>query len=142
MDYLGPTLIVFAILLVVAVAAFAFEPAKPLEAWLKLAERYQTARRPSERQFTDQTLLFGLKRLNRLNEFARFDATIDDFGLWIVYGNNEQDDVPSALKVPGTHVRFLARQGRQYLFELYAEPPMRMAAYGEFGEQLMQRCQA
>lgn len=142
MDYLGPTLIVFAILLVVAVAALTFEPAKPLEAWLKLAERYQTARRPSERQFTDQTLLFGLKRLNRLNEFARFDATIDDFGLWIVYGNNEQDDVPSALKVPGTHVRFLARQGRQYLFELYAEPPMRMAAYGEFGEQLMQRCQA
>lgn len=142
MDHLGPTLIVFAILLVVAVAALAFEPAKPLEAWLKLAERYQTARRPSERQFTDQTLLFGLKRLNRLNEFARFDATIDDFGLWIVYGNNEQNDVPSALKVPGTHVRFLARQGRQYLFELYAEPPMRMAAYGEFGEQLMQRSQA
>jgi hypothetical protein len=141
MEYIGPTFIVFAILIVVTIAAFSFEPANPLEAWIKLGERYQTSRRPSERQFTNLQLMFGVKRLSRLNDFARFDAAIDDFGLWIVYGNSGQDDVPDALKIPGTHVRFRGEHGGQYLFELYAEPPVRMAAKGEFGEALKQRCQ-
>ena len=142
MEYLGPTLVVFAILLVVTIAAFSFEPANPLEAWFKLAERYQTGRRPSAVEFSDQSLLFGVKRVTRINEFARFDVTIDDFGLWIVYRNNDQDDVPSALKIPGTHVRFRGRHGQRYLFELYAEPPVRMAVRGNLGATLMQKCSA
>ena len=141
MDYFGPTFIVFAVLLVVMIAALSFQPANPLDAWLKLAQRYQTARRPSERQFTEQKLQFGIKRVSSLNDFARFDATIDDFGLWIVYSNNTQEEVPSALKIPGTHVRYVGENGRKYLFDLYAEPAIRMAASGEFGETLRQRCQ-
>lgn len=141
MDYLAPTFIVFAILLVVTIAALSFEPGNPLDAWLKLAQRYQTPHRPSERQFTNQVLLFGQKRANKLNDFARFDATIDDFGLWLIYGNNPQEEIPSALKIPGTHVRFIGDHGGKQLFELYAEPPVRMAASGEFGEALKQRCQ-
>ena len=141
MDYLGPTFIVFAVLLVVMIAAISFQPANPLDAWFRLAERYQTPRRPSEKQFTNQALMFGLKRVKRLNDFARFDATIDEYGPWIVYSNNPQDEVPSALKIPGTHVRFVGEHGRKYLFELYAEPPIRMAASGEFGATLRQRCQ-
>lgn len=141
MDYLGPTFIVFAVLLVVMIAALSFQPANPLDAWLKLAQRYQTARRPSERQFTGQKLQFGIKRVSSLNDFARFDTTIDDFGLWIVYNNNGQEEVPSALKIPGTHVRYVGEHGRKHLFDLYAEPPIRMAAPGEFGETLRQRCQ-
>jgi hypothetical protein len=141
MDYLGPTFIVFAILLVVMIAALSFQPANPLDAWIKLAQRYQTPRRPSERQFTGQKLQFGAKRVSSLNDFARFDTTIDDFGLWIVYSNNAQDEVPSVLKIPGTHVRFVGEHGRKYLFDLYAEPPIRMAASGDFGDTLRQRCQ-
>ena len=142
MDYLAPTFIVFAVLLVVIIAALSFQPSNPLDAWFRLAERYQTSRRPSETQFTDQALLFGLKRVKRLNDFARFDTTIDDFGLWIVYRNNDQDEVPSALKIPGTHVRFVGEHGRKFLFDVYAEPAIRMAASGEFGETLRPRCQA
>jgi len=142
MDYLGPTFIVFAILLVVTIAALSFEPSNPLDAWLRLAERYQTPRRPVDTQFANEQLLFGLKRVNRLNDFARFDLAIDDYGLWIVYANNDREDLPSALKIPGTHVRFVGKHGRRYVFELYAEPPIRMAARGAFGETLMQRCQA
>ena len=141
MDYHGPTFIVFAVLLVVMIAAISFQPANPLDAWFRLAERYQTPRRPSEKQFTSQALMFGLKRVKRLNDFARFDTTIDEYGLWIVYSNNPQDEVPSALKIPGTHVRFVGEHGRKYLFDLYAEPPIRMAASGEFGATLRQRCQ-
>lgn len=142
MEYLGPTFIVFVILLVVTIAAFSFEPANPLEAWFKLAERYQTGRRPSAVEFSDQSLLFGVKRVRRLNDFARFDVTIDDFGLWIVYRNNDQDDVPSALKIPGTHVRFRGQHGQRYVFELYAEPPVRMAVRGNLGATLKQRSSA
>ena len=142
MEYLGPTLVVFAILLVVTIAAVSFEPADPLEAWFKLAERYQTSRRPSAVEFSDQSLLFGLRRVKRLNDFARFDVTMDDFGLWIVYRNNDREDVPDALKIPGTHVRFRGQHGKRYLFELFAEPAVRMAAGGDFGELLKQRCKA
>ena len=39
MDFLGPTFIVFAILLVVTIAALSFEPVNPLDAWLKRAMR-------------------------------------------------------------------------------------------------------
>ena len=91
--------IVFIVLLVVVIASLAYEPANPFDAWLKLAERYQTSRRPSEIQFTNQVLMFGAKRVKRLNDFARFDVTIDDFGLWIIFRNNDQEEIPDALKI-------------------------------------------
>jgi len=140
MDYLGPTFIVFAILVVVVIAAVAFEPANPFESWVRLAERYQTARRPSELHFSDQRLLFGAKRLKRLNDFALFDAAIDSFGLWIIYKNNDNQELPDALKIPGTHVRFRGQQGNQYVFELFAEPPVRICVRGELGAQLQKHC--
>jgi hypothetical protein len=141
MEYITQIFIVFAILMVVVVASLRFEPGNPYDAWMKLAERYQTARRPSEIQFTDQRLMFGPKRVKRLNDFARFDTAIDDFGLWIIYRNNDQDELPSALKIPGTHVRYEAHHGQQYLFQLFAEPTIRMAARGKFGETLMNQLQ-
>jgi hypothetical protein len=139
MEFMPQIFIVFAVLLVVVVAALTFEPGNPYEAWLKLAQRYATERRPTAIQFTDQHLMFGHKRVKRLNDFARFDTAIDDFGLWIIYRNNDQEEVPDALKIPGTHVRFEAHHGQQYLFQLYADPPVRMTAKGEFGETLMNK---
>ena len=139
MEYLTQIFIVFIILFVVVIAAVSFQPANTLDAWMKLAERYQTGRRPSEIQFSDQLLMFGTGRVRRLNDFARFDVTIDDFGLWIIYRNNDQEELPSALKIPGTHVRYEAHHGQQYLFKLFAEPPVRMAAKGDFGAQLLSK---
>jgi hypothetical protein len=141
MEFVGPTFIVFAILIIVAVAAVSYTPAAPYDAWLKLTQRYQTDRRPTVVQFTNQVLMFGEKRVKRVNDFARFDTTIDDFGLWIVFRNNDQQEIPNALKIPGTHVRYEAHHGDQYLFQLYGEPPIRMTAKGEFGETLMKKVQ-
>ena len=143
MEGLGSTLIVLAILLVVTIAAVSFEPANPLEAWLKLVERYGTERRPSAVQYPDQRLLFGVgkKRVKSLHDLARFDVTIDGFGLWIVFKNATSGDLETGLKIPGTHVRFELEHGQQYLFQLYAEPPVRLAVRGELGETLMQRSQ-
>ena len=67
--------------------------------------------------------------------------TIDDFGLWIIFRNNDQEEIPDALKVPGTHVRYEAHHGQQYLFQLYAEPAIRMTAKGDFGAALMNKLQ-
>ena len=143
MGDIGTILIVFVTLLVVTIAAISFEPANPLEGWLKLSERYATERRPTTIQFVDQKLLFGVGkgRVKGLTDFARFDATIDAFGLWIVFKNNPSDEVASVLKIPGTHVRFQGQHGQQHMFQLYAEPPVRLATRVEFGEALMQQCE-
>ncbi len=144
MDYLGPTLVVFAILLVVTLAALSFEPANPFEKWLSLAQRYATERRPSAVQFAGQRVLFGGRRgrLKPLNEFVSFDVTIDDFGVWLVCKGVDADKVPDALKIPGTHVRSRGAHGRNHVFEVYAEPPVRIALRGEAGAELQSRCRS
>lgn len=144
MDYIGPTLVVFAVLIAVAVAAIAFEPANPFAKWLQLAKHYATERRPSAVQYTRQKILFGSAKgqLGSLTDFVSFDVTIDDFGLWIICRGIESDEIPSALKIPGTHVRFHGEHGKNYLFDLYAKPPVRIAVRGELGEALQQRCQS
>ena len=141
MSFLGPTLVVFAILAAVAIAAVAFEPANPFEKWIRLAERYATERRPSEVQFADQRMLFGGKRgrLKPLTPFVTIDATIDDFGLWLVCKGVEGEDFDPALKIPGTHVRAAGEHGQHLLFDLYAEPPVRIAVQEALGRELLQR---
>ncbi len=141
MDYFGPTFVVFAILIVVAIAAASFEPAKPFEKWVRLAERYATERRPFEVQFADQRMLFGgaRGRLKPLTPFVTIDATVDDFGLWLVCKGVEAEEFDAVLKIPGTHVRAVGEHGGRYLFELYAEPPVRIAVQKGLGRELMQR---
>ena len=128
-------------LLVVVIAALRFEPADPFAAWIKLAERYATDRRPSSVRFAGQRIRFGARRgkPKHLNSFVTFDTTIDDFGLWIVCNGIDEDQFPAALKIPGTHVRFVAEKRNEYVFDLYAEPPVRMAVHGEFGQLLAEQ---
>ena len=141
MDFLGPAFVVFAILIVVAIAAVSFEPANPLEQWLRLAERYATERRPSEVGFANQRMLFGGKRgsLKPLTPFVTIDATVDDFGLWLVCKGIEDEQFQPAVKIPGTHVRPAGNHGKHYVFELYAEPPVRIAVQGALGQELASR---
>ena len=141
MDLIGPAFVVFAILIVVAIAAVSFEPANPFEHWVRLAERYATERRPSEIGFADQRILFGGKRgrLKPLTSFVAFDATVDDFGLWIVCKGVEAEQFDPALKIPGTHVRAAGSNGKYHVFELYAEPPVRIAVGGALGQELASR---
>ena len=144
MDFLGPAFVVFAILIGVAVAAVSFEPANPFEQWLRLAERYATERRPSEVEFADQRILFGSKRgrLKPLTPFVTIDATVDDFGLWLVCKGVDAEGFDPALKIPGTHVRAAGMRGKHYVFELFAEPPVRMAVPGALGQELTNRARS
>ena len=141
MDFFGPAFVVFAILIVVAIAAVAFEPANPFERWLRLAERYATERRPSEVQFPGQRILFGGKRgrLKPLTPFVTIDVTVDGFGLWLVCKGVEAEQFDPAVKIPGTHVRAAGKHGKHQVFELYAEPPVRIAVQGALGQELADR---
>jgi hypothetical protein len=131
MEYLTEAFIAIAIIAVVAIAAVSFEPSNPLAPWLKLADRYGTDRRPSQRAFTDIGVLF----------FGKFDVELDDFGLWLIYKGPLPDDCAAGIKVPGTHVKFVKQKGDQYLFDLFAEPPVRIAMQGEPGAMIQQKCQ-
>lgn len=141
MDFIGPAFVVFAILIVVAIAAVSFEPANPFEKWVQLTERYATERRPFEVEFADQRMLFGGKRgrLKPLTPFVTIDATVDDFGLWLVCKGIEAEQFDPAVKIPGTHIRAAGKHGKHHVFELYAEPPVRIAVQDALGQQLANR---
>ena len=143
MEYMGEAFIALAVLLVVVIAAFSYQPANPLESWLRLAQSYGTGRQPSQVSFPDQEVLFGAKRggLKKLSIAAKFDATVDDFGFWLTYKGPLPEDATETIKIPGTHVRFVLQNGDQYVFELFAEPPVTVALKGELGATLMERCQ-
>lgn len=143
MENLGPAFIALAVLLVVVIAAFSFEPSNPLEPWLRLIQSYATQRAPSQVSYTDEDIRFGGKSgsLKSLSIAAKFDATLDDFGFWLTYKGPLPDEVPDTVKVPGTHIRFLAQKGDQFLFDLFADPPLKVGVRGELGSALMERCQ-
>jgi len=143
MEYLGSALVALAVLLVVVIAAFSFEQANPLDLWLRLVQSYATPRAPSQVSYTDQDIRFGTKtgNLKNLAIAAKFDATIDDFGFWITYKGPLPEGVPDTVKLPGTHVRFVGQKGSEFVFDLFAEPPVKIGLRGELGNALMERCQ-
>ena len=126
MEHMGSALIALAVVLVVAIAAFSFEPKNPLEMWVRLAQAYATNRQPSQVSYANQDVQFGGKRggLKNIAIAAKFDATVDDFGFWLTYKGPLPEDCPDTVKIPGTHVRYISRVGRQQVFELFASPPV------------------
>lgn len=143
MEYFSETLVVLLILVSVAVAAVMFEPADPLDAWRRLAERYGTSDRPSNAQHAMQQIQFGGPRgtLKPLSPDATFDVAIDDFGLWIAARGIDAGDVSPTLKIPGTHVRPAGKRKNGFVFKLYAEPPVRILVEGELGSELLRKSQ-
>lgn len=143
MENLGSAFIALAVLLVVVIAAFSFEQTNPLDPWLRLIQSYATQRAPSQVLYPNQDVRFGAKSgsLKSMSIAAKFDATIDDFGFWLTYKGPLPDEVPDTVKVPGTHVRFVAQKGDQFIFDLFAEPPVKIGVRGELGSTLMERCQ-
>ena len=143
MEFLSETLIVVVVLVAVAIAAVTFEAADPIEFWNRLAERYAADSRPDSARYAGQQILFGGPRgfLKPLSRDASFDVAIDDFGLWIAARGIDAQGAPLVIKIPGTHVRPAGRRGQGQVFELYAEPPVRIAVTGELAAELLQKSQ-
>lgn len=142
MEYLGSALIALAALLVVVIAAFSFQPANPLDPWLRMVKSYAAGTRAPKVAFADQDVQFGAKRsgLKNLAIAAKFDATIDEFGFWLTYKGPLPEDCPATVKIPGTHIRHVSSAGRQEVFEVFASPPIKIGLRGELADELQQRC--
>lgn len=142
MAYMTQAFIALAVIAVVAIAAVSFEPANPFASWLELAKRYGTDRLPSQFVFTGEHILFGATRgpLRSLKQYAVFDATLDEYGLWLHVKGTIPDGCPPTLKIPGTHIRSVKQKGEDYHFEIFAEPPVKMVAHGALGKGIMRRC--
>ncbi len=144
MEYFSETLIVLMILVGVAVAAVAFEPADPLENWKRLTEHYATSGWPGDPQFTMQQIHFGGPRgaLKPLSPSATFDVEVDEFGLCLAGRGIGAEDTPDIVRIPGTHVRPAGKRRQGYVFKLYAEPAVRILVGGELGSELLRKSQA
>ena len=141
MEYLGETIVVLLILVGVAVAAVAFEPADPLENWNRLIERYGTSNWPGNPQFTAQQIQFGGPRgaLKPLSPEATFDAEIDEFGLCLAGRGIDSGGNSHIIRVPGTHIRPGGKRKQGLVFKLYAEPPVRILVAGELGSEMLRK---
>jgi len=141
MEYMGSAFIALAVLLAVVIAAFSYNPANPLEPWLRLVKSYAAGARAPKVSYPDQAVQFGARRggLKDLAIAAKFDTTIDDFGLWLTYKGPLPADCPATVKIPGTHIRYLSGSGQKEIFEVYASPPVRMGVRGELAAELLQR---
>ncbi len=144
MEFLGQALVVFGILIAVAIAVVAFEPASPVAKWVELSKRYATSERPEALSFRGQTILFGGTRgaLKPLVDGLRFDIATDDFGLWLIVNGADPELIEKpVLRIPGSHVRYQKQNGDEYLFDLFAEPPVRIALTGEAGQTVKALCE-
>ena len=143
MEYFSETLVVLLILVAVAVAAVAFEPADPLDNWKRLTERYAANGWPGSPQFTMQQIHFGGPRgaLKPLSESATFDVEIDDVGLCLAGRGIGAEDTPDIIRIPGTHVRPAGKRKQGYVFKLFAEPPVRILVSGELGSEMLRKSQ-
>lgn len=144
MEFLGQALVVFGILIAVAIAVVAFEPASPVARWVELAKRYATSERPESIGFRGQTIWFGGTKgaPKPLVDGLRFDIATDDFGLWLIANGADRELIEKpVLRIPGSHVRFHKQQGETCFFDLFAQPPVRIALQGEAGQTLRSLCE-
>lgn len=133
MDFLASPFGVMAILGIVAVAAFAYQPAKYVGVWRKVAERYETDRRPSSVAFPDEDVAFGV------SEFTRIDAALDDEGFWMLYSGPDPRTAPGCTLIPWDCIRFKADTGSKHNFQIRLKKPLEFFVSPELGSALQRR---
>ena len=133
MDFLASPLGVFAILGIVAVAAFVFAPAKYVGVWRAVAQRYATDRRPSSVAFSEQEIALGLY------EFAHVDAALDDDGFWMLYSGPNPRKAPACVLIPWDCIRFKQVKDSRHNFQIRLKDPLEFYVSPELGAALQRR---
>lgn len=136
MDFLASPLGVIAILGIVAVAAFVYEPAKYVGYWNEMSKRYETNRRPSSVAFPDEEISLGLY------EFARIDAALDDDGFWMVYSGPDPKKAPACVLIPWDRIRFREEKESRYNFQIRLKSPLDFYVSPQLGAALQRRSQS
>jgi hypothetical protein len=133
MDFLASPFGVLMILGIVAVAAFSYQPAKYVGVWRKVAERYETQRRPTSVAFHGEDVAFGLF------EFTKIDAALDDDGFWMVYSGPDPRKAPACTLIPWDCIRFKEDKGDKHNFQIRLKKPLEFIVSKELGSALQRR---
>lgn len=145
MDGVHPALLVFSVLGLVAIAAVSYVPANFLGNYRRLAERFETNCRPKSITFPGEYIMVG--RLIRgpyffaksFGDFARFDVTIDDEGLWFLYDGPLPSKAPDCMLVPWDRVKLKNNRGHIYFFDIEASDPVEISVAATLGEAICRR---
>ena len=136
MDFLASPLGVLAILGIIAVAAFVYEPAKYVGIWREVAKRYETNRRPSSIAFPEEEISLGRY------EFTHIDAGLDDEGFWMLYNGPDPGKAPDCVLVPWDCIRFKEEQESRHIFQIRLKGPLDFHVSPELGAALRRRSQS
>jgi hypothetical protein len=135
MDFLATPLGVLVILVIVAVATFAYEPAKYVGVWREIAKRYETDRRPSSIAFSGEDITLGIY------EFTHIDAFLNDEGFWMVYRGPEPKKAPECVLIPWDCIRFKEEKEERHNFQIRLKDPLEFHVSPELGAALRRRSQ-
>ena len=135
MDFLATPLGVLVILVIVAVATFAYEPAKYVGIWREIAKRYETDRRPSSIAFSGEDITLGIY------EFTRIDAYLDDEGFWMVYRGPDPKKAPECVLIPWDCIRFKEERENRHNFQIRLKDPLEFYVSPGLGTALRRRSQ-
>jgi hypothetical protein len=133
LNFLASPIGVLVILVIIAVAAFAFEPAKYVGAWREVAERYETNRRPSSIAFPDESISLGIY------EFTHVDAALDDEGFWMMYNGPDPKKAPACVLISWDCIRFKQVQESRHNFQIRLKKPLEFYVSPDLGAALQRR---
>jgi hypothetical protein len=133
MDFLASPFGVVIILGIVTVAAFSYQPAKYVGVWRKVAELYETDRRPASVTFRNEDVALGLYELTRI------DAALNDEGFWMVYSGPDPHKAPGCTLIPWDCIRFKEEKGSKHVFQIRLKGPLEFIVSPELGSALQRR---
>lgn len=133
MDFLASPIGVFAILGIVAVAAFVYEPAKYVGVWREVATCYETDRRPASITFLGEDISLGF------HEFAHVDAALDDEGFWMMYKGPDPKKAPACVLITWDSIRFKQVQESRHNFQIRLKKPLEFYVSPDLGAALQRR---
>ncbi len=123
------------ILGIVAVAAFAFQPATFTGKWRAMAKRYETQRRPGSVAFRDEDVSFNT------HDITRVDAAVHDDGFWMLFNRPDPDQPPACLLIPWDCIRFKEEQDNCHNFQIRLKDPVEFFVSSGLGKALRRRSQ-
>ena len=138
--------VVLIILATVAFGAVMFRPTSYYGQWRKLAQDFETERRPLTASFKNVAIRVGhgLRAMftpwkRDLAEYGRFDVEIDDEGMWLLYDGPEPKKAPPSMLIPFARIQFVHQAGKWHYFEVYASQHIPLGMEHEVGAALMRR---
>ncbi|MCH9694436.1 MAG: hypothetical protein K0U72_08000 [Gammaproteobacteria bacterium] len=131
MDFASEQFIVIVILGFVVFAAFSFRPSGYQGNWKKLAQRFETQRRPVSSNFPGEVIESA--------GYAHFDVAVDSEGLWLLYDGPQPPKAPACMLVPWGQIAYRGKSAKAYVFSIGPDKPIPLLSESELGAAVARR---